>query len=449
MGFETWVEVGGRLVVEYRKGTGGLPRFLFSPEDLIISPDPTDPDITESVAFVSTAGRVLAVLAEQGLGWDGAVAAYASVRSGWAAEAMLTGQYMVEVHGAADEEAQIESLLAPQRDCSPEQDLVAMGSLLAKQWLSSGPALLFKDLEYDSPIEVTGSTIGQALSAAHGSGVPPLPIARGIETLALLFREARLVAWPMLMTILLRHLPADTPVRYVLTDGIYEFEMETPPDAKLFVENYWAETGLSIAEYARNLGVLFGALADFETHLGAQYWFGQASAALNQLEALNTDRKSTTTKERGDALERLVAALMMTETEVSISEKNYRTEEEEIDLLLRNNLAAPFWTSQHSPFIFIECKNHASPMGVADLRIFESKLDDRSSSVRIGIFVSTGGYYKTFVERLKVVQLKNIGLIYAVTVEDLRGLINRREGLFEWLRGAGAIRAFDTKVMGE
>jgi len=139
-------------------------------------------------------------------------------------------------------------------------------------------------------------------------------------------------------------------------------------------------------------------------------------------------------------------SLLKTEApQLVVTEKNFSTREEEIDLVLRNNLPAPFWISQHSPYVFIECKNWALPVGVAELRTFESKIDDRKAVVRIGIFVSAAGYYKTFVERLKIIQTKNIGIVYAITLADVRGLIERRERLSDWLLGDGAMRAFDAE----
>ena len=347
---------------------------------------------------------------------------------------------------------QVETLLAAQRSAIPEHDLALLGSILASQWLdpAQDEILLFSQLAYDEPVEVSSSTIQSAIRAAEAGGHDPLPVARAVETLALLFREARLVAWPMLMTVLLQHLPADMPVRYVLTEGIDDFDMSDVDATESFVDEYWSGTGASVADYARNLGVLFGALAAFETRLGPQYWFGQAATALNQLDELNRDRRPNTAKARGDALERLVESLLKTEApELAVTEKNFSTREEEIDLVLRNNLPGTFWISQHSPYIFVECKNWASPVGVAELRIFESKLGDRGDAVRVGIFVSSAGYYSTFVERLKVIQTKNIGLVYAVTLADIRGLINRRERLSDWLLGDGAMCAFDAEVMAE
>jgi len=419
-----------------------------------MSPGPAP--IPIAVTFESTAAKALRVLDEQGLGWNGTVAAYATVRNGWAAEAMLTGQYGVEARmgktPAADIDALVEARLAGQRSASPEQDLFLLGSILGTQWLDPARAevLLFNELTYDEPFDVSSSTIGGAISAAEDAGVDPLPVARAVQTVALLFREARLVAWPMLMTVLLQHLPAEAPVHYTLTEGIFEFGMTDDEAAKAFVDEYWHQTGSALADYARNLGVLFGALAAFETRLGPQYWFGQAATALSQLDALNDDRSASTSKARGDALERLTESLLNTEApELVVTDKNFSTREEEIDLVLRNNLPGPFWVSQHSPYIFVECKNWATPVGVAELRVFESKLGDRGDAVRIGIFVSAAGYYSTFVDRLKVIQTKNIGLVYAVTLDDIRGLIKRRERLSDWLLGDGAMRAFDAEVIAQ
>jgi hypothetical protein len=456
MGFDTYVDVGERTVVQYRKQTGELPRFLFVREDLLIEPgeDLTSPP--DRVAFESTAEDVLRVLDEQGLGWPGTVSAYATVRNGWAAEAMLSGQYGAQLTRDRKWDSsvgeQVNARIAKEASATPEQDLSALGVILAAQWLdpASEHVLLFDELQYDQPLETTGSSIGKAISAAESMGLDPLPAARAVQTLSLLFREARLVAWPMLMTVLLKHLPAETPARYVLTEGIYEFGLDDPETTEAFVDDYWNSTGSAVAEYARNIGVLFGALASFETRLGPPYWFGQAATALGQLDTLNRDRAASSSKVRGDALERLMESLIKAEgPELVITEKNFSTREEEIDLVLRNNLPNAFWISQHSPYIFVECKNWASPVGVADLRVFESKLGDRGDAVRVGIFVSVAGFYATFVERLKVIQTKNIGVVYAVTLDDVRGLIERREPLSAWLLGAGAMRAFDAEPIAE
>ena len=455
MGFDTYVDVGERTLIDYRKQAGDVPRFLFELQDAVVDGGNQD-EPPESVEFVTTAEGALTVLEAQGFGWNACVAAYAAVRRGEVTGALLAGMYTAEEYKTEEcskdhetkykeAERRAEERVAREITASSEGDLTVLGQLLAASWLDdsvSKPLFLHEFLWGDTP-ERSTEHISQIIDAARKANLDPLPPARAVETLTGLFQEARLVAWPVLMTIFLSHLPADISVRYTLTEGIRDFDMENRPAAEAYVERYWRSTGEAIADYARNLGVLFGVLAEFEGPLGSQYWFGQAIAALDHLEALNADRSASTNKERGDALERLMEALFKAEgPELTVAEKNFSTREEEIDLVLRSNLAAPFWAAQNSAYWFVECKNWASPVGVEVIRVFESKMDDRKSSVRIGVFVSANGFYRTAVDRLKLAQTKNIGLVYAITLEDVRGLIERRQRLSDWLLNEGTMRAF-------
>lgn len=125
---------------------------------------------------------------------------------------------------------------------------------------------------------------------------------------------------------------------------------------------------------------------------------------------------------------------------LTVIEKNFRTTEEEIDLLLSNNLREPFWASQGSPLMLIECKNWKKKVGVPELRVFESKLRDRGALCRIGIFVSLSGFAKTFLERLKTFQADG-GIIFAVDGDDLAQIVNSKQKMTDWLRESGLKRA--------
>ncbi|MCD2497883.1 restriction endonuclease [Microbacterium nymphoidis] len=457
MGFDTYFDVADRTLIDYRKQAGDLPRFVFDSSDAVIEGG-SDEDQPDSVDFVTTAEGALAVLEAQGFGWNACVAAYGAVRGGGIAGSLLTGMYMAEKYFKKGKKGKIENArcdaekrIEKEAEATPHDDLTALGQLLAASWLDETvdkPLFLNEFLWGDIPERSTGQ-ISQVISAAQEAGVDPLPPARAIEALGSLFREARLVAWPILMTVFMTHLPSDTSVSYSLSGGMDEFEIVDRSSAQDFVDKWWTGTGEAVADYARNLGVLFGVLADFEGRLGPQYWFGQAIAALDHLEALNVDRSTSTNKQRGDALERLVEALFNAEgPELVVAEKNFRTEEEEVDLVLRSNLPDPYWAAQKSPYWFVECKNWSTPVGVPEIRIFESKMDDRKSTVRVGVFVSTNGFYTTAVERLKSAQVKDVGLIYAITLEDIRGLLNRRQTLSSWLLNEGAMRAFGGGLTG-
>jgi hypothetical protein len=445
VGFETYLQVGGQTVVQWRKTTGDLPRLLFARSELKVELS-DDGSETEAVAFNSTAGKCLTTLTQQGLGWSASVASYSAVRSGHSSEAVLHGMYWVEacdrLADAALEE-HVERRLEAERVTTPEQDLRYFGAIIAAQLVDpESDVLLLGELSWDESLEATSALLFQARDAAVKADQPILPVLRAVETLMILFREARLVAWPILISTLLQQLPSNTPTTYVLSDGIQEFEMTDLAGAEAFIDEWWSSTADGIGEYARNLGVLFSTLSEFQTRLGPPFWFGQAAVELGQMDRLNRDRKSSTNKSRGDVLESLVDVLLKTEPELAVLEKNFSTPEEEIDLLLTNGLSHPFWLAQSSPYILVECKNWRKPVGVKELRVFESKMEDRRGALRIGIFISTSGFAKTFIERLKSIQGRGVGIIYAVSGEDVRQLIATRRTLSDWLRTDGATRAF-------
>ncbi|MCT2224092.1 restriction endonuclease [Microbacterium paraoxydans] len=450
MGFDTYFDVADRTLIDYRKQVGDLPRFVFDSSDVVIEGG-SNAEPPQSVELVSSVGRALTVLEEQGFGWNACVAAYRAVRDGGVAESLLIGMYIGESLSANSKKKfkklkrEAEQRVEDEAEASAHEDLTALGQLLAASWLDDSVTkpLFLNQFQFGGMPEQSTGHLSQVIFAAQKAGLDPLPPARAIETLGSLFREARLVAWPILMTVFLTHLPHDAPVSYSLSGGMDEFDIVDKASAQIFVDKWWSGTGEAVADYARNLGVLFGVLADYEGRLGPQYWFGQGVAALDHLEALNADRSASTNKQRGDALERLVEALFNAEgPDLLVAEKNFRTEEEEIDLVLRSNLPDPFWLAQKSPYWFVECKNWSNPVGVEELRVFESKIHDRRSTVRVGVFVSTQGFYGTAVDRLKTAQTKDIGLIYAITLEDIRGLLDRRQSLSDWLLNEGAMRVF-------
>ena len=453
--------------MQWRKTTGDLPRLLFAPQDRDVTVGPGG--VVSSLSLRSTAAGVLETLTEQGLGWAQSVAAYASVRGGGYASAFLSGQYSAQEHrlrrslsstddpladgddesSASDLELDrqvdeaVQARIDAESAATPEEDLRSLGALLAAVWQDEDrDVFLLDDLRWDTPVEVTTQVLLDAIRTAEEFDRLPLPVARAVETLMLLFRDARLVAWPIIICVLLTHLPPNSAVTYELSEGIGEFEAETAGSADAFLNEWWSSTGEGIATYTQTLGVLFGALSAFSTNLGTQFWLGRAISAHAHLQALNQDRALSSKKARGDALEHLAEAMFAAEDGVVVMQKNYKTEEEEIDLVLRNELTDPFWASHQSPFILVECKNWAERVGVKELRVLESKMQDRRGPVRIGIFISVSGFTKPFLQRLKAIQGLDVGVIYPVTGADLTDLVARRESIMQWVRTSGAVRSF-------
>lgn len=466
MGFDTYLDVGDRTALMWRKSTSSMPRLLFRHDQThtaaVVSPE--NPMHEFEVEYRATAADVLDTLRDGGLGWDSSVATYSTVRQGIVAESML---YVADrfapglwkgaagVVGAEDAPAS-EGLDEPEWDAaawdkklaafqaqSPSDDLKALGELLALQWLDNGheDVVIFKDMVYEGPISASTSFIFEIMDAAKARDLDQYAVARAAESFALLYTDAPLLAWPLLVCVLLHHLPPETPVSYVLTEHAHQSEVSSDEGAKEYLEDYWLSSAEGLVSQASILGRLFGVLASFDSKLGREFWFARAAEALGRLDAVNADKEQHSTKARGDVLETLVDALLRTEEpELSVLQKNFRTSEEEIDVVLTNGLTHPFWTAQSSAYMFVECKNWSSPVGVKELRVFESKMRDRGAVCKIGIFVAMGGFAETALERLKVPQ-RDLGAIFAVTGHDLRELVIKKTRLTEWLRTEGAIRA--------
>jgi hypothetical protein len=449
MGYDTSLEIDGRGVLLWRKHASSFPRLLFQHDQLVVEDlddgkdhedeDPSRGGVT--VQYRATVQEVLATLDEVGLGWDATVAAYAETRI----EGTSVGLVMAMAISAGADPAETEKRIAEFRGLGPHVDLGALGVFLSHQWGDSDvhEIALFKDINYDGSIESISSN---SLDVYHYTistleGVNACALVRAVESWCNLYREARLLAWPMLLCVLLQHLSPTATVVLDLTDDAREEGVRTTEEAGQYAANYWTWTSEGLASSARTIGRLFSVLASFDSMLGREFWFARASVLYARLLSLSDVGVDATTKARGDALETLIEALLRTEEpELEVIERNFRTREEEIDVLVANGLEDPFWIAHGSPLVLIECKNTKDKVGVPDLRILESKIRDRGALCKVGIFVSMAGFADTFLERLKQFQAEG-GVIFAVSGADLKQLISSKTRLSRWLRGPGVIRS--------
>lgn len=482
MGFDTYLQVGDRTALMWRKSVSSMPRLLFRHDQKHIKAvqSPDNPMHAFEVEYRATAAEVLETLAEGGLGLDSSVAAYGTIRQSVIAEIelklhetflpeLLESKDTATKTGGSNDEG--EQLLTNESDLradkshddavvrarevtferkrevfraqSPETDLTALGKLLAIQWLDSNveEVAIFEDLIYDSPISATYSFVSDIMRSADQHELDQYAVGRAVESFGVLYGEAPLLAWPLLVCTLPKHLPPETPVSYVMTEDAHQHDVASEEETNAYLESYWLSSAEGLVSQASTLGRLFGVLASFDSKLGREFWFARAAEALASLDRMIDARDEHSTKARGDSLEELFDALLRTEEpELSIAQKNFRTTEEEIDFVLTNGLVHAFWSAQSSPLVSVECKNWSSPVGVKELRIFESKMRDRGAICRIGIFVSMEGFTEPALVRLKTPQ-RDLGVIFAVTGDDLRDLVAKKIRLTDWLRTEGAIRA--------
>lgn len=444
MGFDTTLSLTGIALLLWRKDVSALPRLLFRHDQLCVevTPDsPTEDEVSISVQYCTTAGDALDTLESAGLGWDATVAAYGVTMFEAASRGLLMSAGMSDTTADAEYEAKV--IEFQNRD--PANDLMDMGKFLAHQvFVTNDDSSLFGQLSYDGSIDSWFSTVYDVYKYASQNmlDVNVFCLVRAVESWCALHREAPLVAWPMLLSIILHAVDANSPVIYDITDAAWEYEnVETVEQGLQYGADYWQSSSESLSSAARVTGQLFSVLGSFDSKLGREFWFARGSALLSKLVALNENKRTSTTKARGDALEALVNAIVQTESpELEVVERNFRTREEEIDLLVTNGLKDPFWLAHNSPLLLIECKNTKDKTGVPDLRVFESKIIDRGALCRVGIFVSMAGFTETFYDRLKSFQAGN-GVIFAVTGDDLTYIISEKIRMSEWLRAEGLTRS--------
>lgn len=129
---------------------------------------------------------------------------------------------------------------------------------------------------------------------------------------------------------------------------------------------------------------------------------------------------------KGKLLEDLMVLLFKTIPGFEHVNTRRRNQEEEIDLIIRNESQDPFWAREPSQYVLVECKNWSGPVGGSEFLVFESKVRNRFDRCRLGFFVAVGGFTKGFDAKAQ----KNPALstlVVPVGPEDIQDLVSTRE----------------------
>jgi Holliday junction resolvase-like predicted endonuclease len=131
-------------------------------------------------------------------------------------------------------------------------------------------------------------------------------------------------------------------------------------------------------------------------------------------------------RQKGKALEELLAAVFASVPGFTVIERNYHTATEEIDLALRNASADPFWRGLGS-LILVEAKNWQSQrVGKNEYAQFYRKLENRGGHCILGFLICTERFAETFhQERLR--DSKFPLRVAPIDGEDLRRLVEAED----------------------
>jgi hypothetical protein len=185
----------------------------------------------------------------------------------------------------------------------------------------------------------------------------------------------------MYVRLLLEAGEPESEVLLNLQDIVGAMADETPEAAqKLF-----SELGKRLADKVSLYDRVFAVLFQREEEVREQYARTTARHIFRDLDAVSRH-------EKGRALEELMRVIFGTPAGLEVVATRYSTDDEEIDLVVKNNIDRPFWSALDSPLIFVECKNWTSAVGAAEIRNFEVKMMNHAPLARVGFFVAPGGF---------------------------------------------------------
>lgn len=134
---------------------------------------------------------------------------------------------------------------------------------------------------------------------------------------------------------------------------------------------------------------------------------------------------------KGRLFEEFTELIFTSNNYLEISDKNYKTGDEEIDLIILNKTKNNFWSS-FGAMLFVECKNWSKSVGTKEVRDFETKLRNHSGVTKLGFFVSINGFTSEVKNHLKRIGREDyhITLISKTEIEDY---LNSDHRYFDWL----------------
>jgi hypothetical protein len=238
----------------------------------------------------------------------------------------------------------------------------------------------------------------------------------------MLFSENYIFEYPEVLSLLYTRLVLDAMPDGALVELDVHQVIETEAEIRSMHTDLAYELLHKVDVYER----VFRALSSREEDVQDRYARTQVRTALAAL------GEATGAQAKGEALEALMAAVFSITPQLQVVERRYSTGDEEIDLVVKNNVARPFWQGLGSPLLFVECKNWAAPVGAPEIRNFEGKVQNHAPMARVGILVAPGGFTSEAFTAIKRSSRDPYTLALA-TGEDLDELAHGAETVLDWL----------------
>lgn len=218
--------------------------------------------------------------------------------------------------------------------------------------------------------------------------------------LDLVVEVSRLV--PQAKTILVTGHATEQAVARAFRDGAYDYLEKGPIFRVLLLAKL-----RNALEAVRSIH--YGELSDGEVELVIRDTWAEVEAEVDPFR-------------KGKLLEDLLVLIFKTIPGFRHASARRRNEEEEIDVVVRNESADPFWVNERTSYILVECKNWTRKAGATEIRSFLWKLSRKYNRSRLGLFIAPGGFTGPFKSDLRA-ERRDDFLVILIGREELRSFV--------------------------
>jgi len=428
-----------RLEFSWKSHIPTFLTFLFDSDDffIVMSDDNPDDQYIEEVGYRTTCGESLAQLEKFGYDLNFFSEVYSQFRPelDHYLQEMVIGELVSDCDEGSTPEDEFKKYLDRYPAVSPADELRDFAKFLAALYTTD-----FKSPPYDQPVELKMSDGRsyriepdeyltrhdrsffvdyeslQMYMLYRYTAFPPW-----VVMISCLFDEGYVMDYPEIMSLMfvrlaLEGVNPDSEIKLDLADII-----ETEEEAR----SVHTELAQSLVEKVTLYNRVFRVLFEREEYVRTAYVKTQCRELLEEASSAEMAHL------KGRALERLMEVLFAAVDVLEVVGKNVSTDDEEIDLVVKNNIDRPFWSALSSPLLFVECKNWSGPSGPKELRDFEVKLQNHSSLTKLGIFVSLNGFTSGVDEELKRLGRSPYHIV-TLTGEDIREFAGSSVGFYDW-----------------
>ncbi|MDD2744907.1 MAG: restriction endonuclease [Candidatus Gracilibacteria bacterium] len=151
------------------------------------------------------------------------------------------------------------------------------------------------------------------------------------------------------------------------------------------------------------------------------------------IEKRKTDINTSNSQKKGKQFEEFLKRLFNSIEGFEVTDIK-QADDEQIDLVIKNNINKPFWLNLKTPVILGEAKNWSTNTNTEVINTLRGKLVGHANFVKIGFVVAMNGFTKV-VESNLLRDGASERIIVAITGDDIKTLLESELNPIDWIEG--------------